>query len=60
MIKVGSLVWFLKSMRMCEVMEIHDDGYTVETIDARNRLFATKDGIELVDGEQYNTGKENG
>jgi len=55
--KIGDMVWFLKSMRMCEVVEIHTNGYTVERVDSRKKLFATETGLDYVDTvEQTNTG----
>lgn len=46
--KAGDKCWFTKSMRVVEVVEVHSDGYTVEMVDTRKRLFATKRGLELV------------
>ncbi len=45
---VGQRVWFLKSMRMCRVVEAHDDGtYTVEIMDSGKRLVATSEGLAV-------------
>lgn len=49
--KLNQLVWFTKTMRMCKVIEIYKDGYTVVRLDTGKRLFATENGLESVDGD---------
>lgn len=46
--EVGDLVWFTKSMRMCEIVEILKDGYIVSVIDSGKKLFTTESGLELI------------
>ena len=52
MFKIGDIVWFTKSMRLCKVVEIFADGYTVEVIDSGKQLFATESGLELQQAAQ--------
>lgn len=48
--KLGQHVWFLKSMRMCEVVELHGDGtYTVEVMDSGWRFNASEDELATLD-----------
>lgn len=47
--KIGDVVWFTKSMRMCKVIRVWQDGYTVERVDSYKHLFAPEDSLELVD-----------
>lgn len=44
----GTEVWFLKSMRLCRVVERHDDGnYTLEALDGSKQLLATPAGVRI-------------
>ena len=51
--QVGQTVWYLKSVRMCEVVELHADGtYTVEVRDSGWRFRATEDELGLLNGSE--------
>lgn len=49
--EIGQMVWFLKSMRMCRVVEAKPDGsYTVEVLDSGKRLFVpSSEGLMAID-----------
>ena len=56
--KVGQRVWFTKSMRVCDVVEVlpkrrkkDDQGYIVEKVGAEGQLYAHEGG--LIDFNDY-------
>ena len=61
--KVGQRVWFTKSMRICDVVEVlpkrrkkDEQQYIVATIDLEKQLYAGEDG--LIDFRDYRSEKE--
>ena len=61
--KVGQRVWFTKSMRICDVVEIlpkrrkkDEQEYIVETVDLHTQLYAGEDG--LIDFDDYKPDEE--
>lgn len=53
-LRVGQRVWFLKSMRMCVVVEDHGEVpphghcYSIEVMDSGRRLFVPEQGLEAI------------
>lgn len=50
----GQLVWFLKSMRMCHIIEpvdVKGRFWIVERVDNRKQLYAAASGLTPVDSE---------
>lgn len=49
---VGEVVLFTKSMRACEVIEVHEDGrYTVSRVDTGKQMVATAAGLRKLSEE---------
>lgn len=46
--QIGDRCWFTKSMRVVDVVEVLENGYIVEAVDVRKRLFATENGLRLI------------
>jgi len=52
--KIKDLVWFTKSMCMCRVVEVHENGYknqhayTIEKLSTKKTLFCTEAGLAPV------------